>query len=46
MDPVLFDTGESRPPSPGDVSGTAAAGGTPRLRVPQRDQVEMHDEVR
>ena len=42
MDPVLFDRGELRPPSPGDVAATAAAGGTPRLRVPQRDQVEMH----
>jgi transposase len=42
MNSMLFDRGESRPPPPGDVAATAVAVGTPRLRVPQRDQVEMH----
>lgn len=38
MERELFDKGEGACPTPGDV----AAGGTPRLRVPQRDQVELH----
>lgn len=38
MDRMLFDKGEARPPSPGEV----AAAGNPRLRVPERSQVEMH----
>jgi transposase len=37
MDQTLFDKGEAAIPSPGKV----AAGGVPRLRVPERDQVEM-----
>lgn len=51
MDSVLFDREEFRGPSPGEVACQAAPadgltvaepGGTPRLRVPHRDQVEMH----
>ena len=42
MNPALFDKGESPCPSPGDVAASQGAGGIPRLRVPQRDQVEMH----
>lgn len=42
MEPTLFDKGEPRPLSPGDVATSPAAVGKPRLRVPQRDQVEMH----
>jgi len=41
MDGMLFDKGEARPPSPGEVAAGQAAG-DPRLRVPQRSQVEMH----
>ena len=36
MNGVLFDKGETRPPSPREVAGKA------RLRLPQRDQVEMY----
>jgi transposase len=42
MEQVLFDKGEAANPSPGGVAATQMAGGNPRLRVPQRDQVEMH----
>jgi len=42
MDPTLFDEGEPTLPSPGDVARAQPAGGTPRLRLPQRNQVEMH----
>lgn len=42
MEPTLFDKGEPRPLSPGDVATSPAAVGKPRLRVPQRDQVEMY----
>jgi transposase len=41
MNPTLFDT-DGPPPSPGEVAKTQATGGTPRLRLPQRDQVELH----
>ena len=42
MNRSLFDKGEAPCPSPGDVAALQTAGGTPRLRVPQRNQVEMH----
>lgn len=46
MDSFLFDTGEAPPPSPAEAAARFAAegrsAGRPRLRVPQRDQVEMH----
>jgi transposase len=42
MEQTLFDTGEAVHPSPGEVAATQTMGGTPRLRVPQRDQIEMH----
>jgi transposase len=41
MAPALFDKGEAPPPSPGDVAAAQVAGGNPRLRVPQRNQVEI-----
>lgn len=41
MDRNLFDKGEAPCPTPGEIAAQAA-GGTPRLRVPQRNQVEMH----
>jgi transposase len=45
MDEVLFDKGSADPPSPGEVAAeakrAAAAGGKPRLRLPQRNQVEF-----
>ena len=45
MSEFLFEPGEKGQPSPGEVgvraSATAAMGGTPRLRIPHRDQVEM-----
>jgi transposase len=41
MSQALFDKGEPACPSPGDVAAAQAAGGSPRLRVPQRCQVEM-----
>jgi transposase len=40
MKHTLFDKGEASHPSPGEVAA-AQASGNPRLRVPQRDQVEM-----
>ena len=39
---TLFDKGTAVPPSPGDVAAGQAEGGTPRLRIPHRNQVEMH----
>jgi transposase len=39
---TLFDKGDAVSPSPGDVAAAQAEGGTPRLRVPLRSQVEMH----
>jgi transposase len=39
MSQFLFDKG---PPSPAKVAAECEAGGTPRLRVPHRDQVEIH----
>jgi transposase len=41
MTPALFDKGEAPHPSPGDVAAAQVAGGNPRLRVPQRNQVEI-----
>lgn len=41
MTPALFDKGAAPQPSPGDVAAAQVAGGKPRLRVPQRDQVEI-----
>ena len=40
MTPLLFDKGPADHPSPRQV--TQAGGGRPRLRVPHRDQIEMH----
>jgi transposase len=37
----LFDKGDPSPSSPADIAARAT-GGNPRLRVPQRNQVEMH----
>jgi transposase len=46
MDSVLFDKGEAGPRSPGQAAAEfqadEVAAGIPRLRVPQRNQVEMH----
>lgn len=42
MNRFLFDKGDAPCPSPGEVAAAQAGGGTPRLRVPQRDQVEVH----
>ncbi len=39
---TLFDKGDALSPSPGDVAAAQDMGGTPRLRVPHRSQVEMH----
>jgi transposase len=41
MDPLLFDKGDAPCPTPGEVAAAQARRGTPRLRVPQRNQVEM-----
>jgi transposase len=41
MNQALFDKGKAAP-SPGDMAAARATAGNPRLRVPQRDQVEMH----
>jgi transposase len=40
MTPLLFDKGPVEHPSPAQVAQPAA--GTPRLRIPHRDQIEMH----
>lgn len=40
MTEALFDKGEAPHPSPGDVAA-AQLGGSPRLRMPQRNQVEI-----
>jgi transposase len=40
MTAFLFDKGPADQPSPSDIAQGGA--GTPRLRVPHRDQVEMH----
>jgi transposase len=42
MNLPLFDKGEVSAPSPGEIAAIQAAAGDPRLRVPQRGQVEMH----
>lgn len=44
MSQFLFDRGECGPRSPAEVAGEADTdlAGTPRLRVPQRTQIEMH----
>ena len=42
MKQTLFDKGDAVPPSPGEVAASQTMGGDPRLRVPQRNQVEMH----
>lgn len=45
MDGFLFERGEQEQPSPGEVVAAvegATTGGKPRLRIPQRDQIEMH----
>jgi transposase len=41
MAQALFDKGQALHPSPGDVAA-GQADGNPRLRVPQRNQVELH----
>jgi transposase len=45
MDGFLFDQSSENPPTPGEVAAeaqtAASSGGRPRLRLPQRDQVEM-----
>ena len=38
MTSFLFDKGRSAQPSPAEVAGS----GRPRLRVPHREQIEMH----
>lgn len=40
MTPLLFDKGPTDHPSPAEVARPVA--GRPRLRVPHRDQIEMH----
>jgi transposase len=42
MNQILFDKGDAIRPSPGEVAAAQTVGGNPRLRVPQRNQVEMH----
>ena len=37
-----FDRGEAPHPSPGEVAAAQETVVSPRLRVPQRNQVEMH----
>jgi len=41
MKQTLFDKGEAVHPSPGEVAAAQPMGGDPRLRVPQRNQVEL-----
>lgn len=42
MQQTLFNKGQAEQPSPGEVAAAQAIGGNPRLRVPQRNQVEIH----
>jgi transposase len=42
MNQTLFNKGDGVPPSPGEVAAAQTMAGNPRLRVPQRNQVEMH----
>ena len=42
MKQTLFDKGDAVRPSPGEVAVGQTMAGNPRLRVPQRNQVEMH----
>ena len=42
MERTLFDKGEAIHPSPGEVAAAQSLPGNPRLRVPQRNQVETH----
>ena len=42
MNETLFDKGDAIHPSPGEVAAAQTMAGSPRLRVPQRNQVEMH----
>jgi transposase len=42
MDRFLFDKGDTTQPSPGEIAASRTSGGNPRLRLPQRNQVEMH----
>ena len=42
MGGLLFDPQEFRAPSPGGDSDVSAGAAKPRLRVPHRDQVELH----
>jgi len=42
MNQTLFDKGDAVHPSPGEVAAAQTMVGNPRLRVPQRNQVEMH----
>src|SRR3972149_1258995 len=42
MTQTLFDKGKAEQPSPGEVAAARAMEGNPRLRVPQRNQVEIH----
>jgi transposase len=41
MDGFLFDKGVPEPPSPAEVAAAEIPHGVPRLRLPQRDQVEF-----
>ncbi len=41
MDELLFDKGPPRQPSPAEVAGGGMPSGSPRLRLPRRDQIEM-----
>ena len=41
MNPILFDKGEAAHPTPAEVAAGEPSAGAPRLRVPQRDQVEI-----
>ena len=41
MNQVLFDKGEGVHPTPAEVAARQPSAGAPRLRVPQRDQVEI-----
>jgi transposase len=46
MDAFLFERGQQELPSPGEVAAGVPEGsapvGKPRLRIPHRDQIEMH----